>query len=156
MNSLAGCASKKTAHITVDTQWLDSVRSKADTVYSKKYRNNEFVTAEYLVNKKDSFVCQVMKDSSGMIRQIIQAKNNVRIYTSSFYSNGQLMAKLLTDSFGKFNGPAVYYFENGNVKEEGVYLHGFYSGSWKNYDDKNNLLYTSEYNANGELINATK
>jgi hypothetical protein len=34
-----------------------------------------FTRAEYIINKKDSSITQVMKDSSGMIRQVVIIKN---------------------------------------------------------------------------------
>ena len=60
--------------------FIDTVIKKSDSSYEKKYYRSDFVTAQYYVNKKDSTVCQLMKDSAGLIRQIIIAKKNTGIF----------------------------------------------------------------------------
>ena len=35
---------------------------------------------------------------------------------------------------------------------EGDYKNGFFSGSWRNYDEHGRLLSIDEYDANGKLI----
>ncbi len=74
----------KPKKITADLPMLDSIKNKADSIYSKKYPGNDLSIAEYFINRNDSTMTQVMKDSAGMIRQIIIARNNTRIYTASF------------------------------------------------------------------------
>jgi len=156
------CSEKKKAGVSTisaglpPSSWFDSVRQQIDTFYSKNYRNKEFVTADYYVNRKLKSVCQVMKDASGKIRQVIAEKSGIRVFTAEYYSNGQLMATLPLDSLGLYNGNGNYYFENGQVKMEGVFLHGFFSGVWKNYNEKGQMISTDEYNANGQLIKTTK
>src|SRR6187401_3217207 len=76
--------------IKVNQSMLDSIKLKSDTNYSKPYRNADFVTSEYFINRKDSTVCQLMKDSSGQIRQILIARNNRTLFTAQYYKNGQL------------------------------------------------------------------
>jgi antitoxin component YwqK of YwqJK toxin-antitoxin module len=143
--------------IRVDTNWLDSIKRKSDTSWIKPYRNNEFVTSEYYIDKKDSIVTQLMKDSAGAIRQIIIAKyDNIRLFFAEYYANGQLKASLQFDSTGKYNGQAKYYYQNGQVKSEGIFVHGFFSGQWKNYDEKGKFISKDEYDENGQLIKTTK
>ena len=139
--------------IKVDKQWLDSIKRKSDTSWVKPYRNNEFVTAEYYIDKKDSIVTQLMKDTGGTIRQINIARYDlVRLFFGEYYANGQLKASLPLDSMGKNDGWGKFYYENGQVKSEGLFRHGLFSGTWKNYDEKGRSTTTDEYDANGQLI----
>ena len=135
---------------------LDSAKQKADTSFSKKYRTEEFAQADYYVNRRDSTYCQIMKDTGGTIRQVIMAKKDIRFFTSEYFDNGQLKAKLPFDKNGKFDGQAEYYFENGCVRSSGSFVHGFFHGEWKNYDEHGNLISVDSYNDNGELINSSK
>ena len=73
---------------------LDSIIKTSDTVYTKKYRSQEFATATYFVNKKDSVVYQIMKDVNEVIRQVIGSKNNTLLYKAAYFANGQLMQDL--------------------------------------------------------------
>jgi antitoxin component YwqK of YwqJK toxin-antitoxin module len=150
---LLSCSSRKPAEfVSVDKHWLDSIEKKSDTNYVKKYRNEDFVTAQYFINRKDSTVSQIMKDSAGHIRQIIITRKNNRIFTSSYYPNGQLMVQVSFDGYGKFHGPAKYYYENGHLRMEGNYVHGLFSGEWTNYDENGDLASTDQYDENGQLI----
>src|SRR6185369_4732764 len=62
---------------TVNTAWLDSIIKNSDSSYTKPYKRSDFVTAAFYLDKKDSSVCQVMKDSTGLIRQIIIARKGM-------------------------------------------------------------------------------
>ncbi|MBI3882707.1 MAG: DEAD/DEAH box helicase [Sphingobacteriales bacterium] len=142
---LVGCSFKKRIDkelITVDTIWLDSIIKSSDTFYTKAYHRNDFVTAAYFVNKKDSSICQVMKDSADVIRQVIISKKNTRVFYAGYYANGQLKAKYSLDSFGQYNGLSKEYYENGAVQSEGNYNSGIKNGDWKNYDSTGVLLST--------------
>jgi antitoxin component YwqK of YwqJK toxin-antitoxin module len=142
--------------IKADKLWLDSIIHKSDTSWIKPYRNNSFVTSEYYVDRKDSIVTQLMKDSAGTVRQITIAKyDNYRLFFAEYYANGQLMAHLPLDSKGKYDGLARLYFETGVVKSEGAYQHGFYTGKWVNFDINGKKVSTDEYNQNGQLVKTT-
>ena len=108
----------------VNHAWLDSITQSADTSYVKKYGTNKFANATYYNNKQHDIICQVMKDLSDSIRQIIITKNNRRNFFAEYYTNGQLMATLQLDSFGQYHGPSKYYYQNGFVESEGNYEHG--------------------------------
>jgi antitoxin component YwqK of YwqJK toxin-antitoxin module len=156
--SLSVCAcseqtiSKKEV-IHIKKEWLDSIIHTSDTSWIKPYRNNEFVSAEYFVNKKDSIVTQLMKDSAGTIRQVSIAKyDQVRLFFAEYYANGQLKAKLPLDGLGKNDGAGCYYYENGQIKSEGIFHHGLFAGQWKNYGEKGKLISTDEYDSNGQLL----
>jgi antitoxin component YwqK of YwqJK toxin-antitoxin module len=139
--------------IRANIKWLDSIKQKADTTWTKPYRNNEFVTAEYYVDRKDSIVTQLMKDAVGTIRQINIAKyDNIRLFFAEYYANGQLKAHLPLDELGKYNGEAKYYYDDGSIKSAGLFNHGMYSGEWKNYNEKGELISTDQYDSNGQLL----
>ncbi len=152
---LAACSSKQTTkqHTTkLDINWLDSIIKNSDTSYTKPYFRTDFVTASYYFSKKDSSLCQVMKDSMGTIRQISIAAKNIRTFYGQYYNNGQLVAWLPFDAAGMYDGDAVYYYENGAVKSSGAYTHGLKTGKWKNFDDKGKLVNTEEFDKNGQFI----
>ncbi|HSU28507.1 MAG TPA: hypothetical protein VLJ68_09015, partial [Chitinophagaceae bacterium] len=100
---------------------------------------------------------QVMKDKKGTIRQVIAANNeNVRLFFAEYYPNGQLMANLPLDDLGKFNGHAVYYYENGSLKSEGNFNHGLATGEWNNYSKNGKVSGIDHYDENGQLISTEK
>ena len=136
---------------TLNKAWLDSIIKSSDSSYVKPYYRSDFVTAWYYINKKDSTLCQLMKDSTGIIRQIIVTKKDIRTYFASYYANGRLQVKLLMDEFGQYHGSATYYYKDGSIQSNGAYLHGLKTGQWKNFDTKNKLVSTDNYN-NGQAI----
>jgi antitoxin component YwqK of YwqJK toxin-antitoxin module len=144
----------KTVHILkkVNSIWLDSIVKNSDSNYSKDYKREDFVTAAYNISKKDSSICQVMSDSAKQIRQIIIAKNGKRIYFAQYYANGQQIMDVKLDSFGQYNDSAFTYYENGVLKTEGKYNHGFSIGQWKVYDENGNLKNVLNYDSSGALI----
>lgn len=155
---LVGCNSKKNNSqqlIRVDDKWLDSVRRSGDTAYVKKYGTSRFAKAEYYLNKKNAVICQVMKDSTDSIRQIIITKNNRRSFFEEYYPNGQLIARLPLDSFGQYHGPSKYYYLNGLVESAGDYKNGLKTGIWKNNNGSGKLISTSEYDTNGQVSKTT-
>jgi hypothetical protein len=132
---------------------IDSFIKIADSAYSKPYKRTDFVTAYFYVNKKDSSVMQLMKDSFETIRQVIVSKKNIRTHYAQYYPNGQLMADLPLDESGLYNGDATYYFPNGRVRESGKFVHGLYTGEWKNFDTKGKPLSSVKYDNNGNIRN---
>jgi antitoxin component YwqK of YwqJK toxin-antitoxin module len=134
----------------VNYQWLDSIKKSADTIFEKKYGTLKFAKAVYYVNSSKAITCQLMKDSSDTIRQIIVTQNNKRNFFATYYANGQLMAELPLNSYGQYQGPSKYYYENGYVESEGEYQDGLKTGTWKNFDQNGNLVSKSKYNSNGQ------
>jgi hypothetical protein len=137
---------------TIDQHLVDSLVNNSDSSYVKPYKRIDFVNAFFYVNKKDSSVSQLMKDSSGRIRQIIIARKNIRTFFAQYYSNGQLQADLPLDAFGQYHGTATYYYENSHVQNSGDYVDDLKNGKWENYDEKGKLLSTDEYDSNGQLL----
>lgn len=153
MFSCSGNSEKRPdAKKSIDQHFLDSVISNSDSTYEKPYKRLDFVTAVYYINKIDSTVSQLMKDSAEKIRQFSIAKNNVRIYFVEFYPNGQVKADLRFDEFGQNHKAAKYYYENGKVESEGVYDHGLKTGEWKNYNEEGNVISIDTYDTNGQVI----
>ena len=138
--------------ITVDIAMLDSVKKQSDSTYIKPYFTRDFATAEYFINRKDTTLTQVMKDKNSVIRQVIITKNNIRIFTAQYYSNGQLMAKYVLDKFGQYDGYSEEFYEEGSIKSSGTYKSGFHSGEWKNYNIDGKLDSKNSYDANGKLV----
>lgn len=137
---------------TVDQVWLDSIRKSSDTVYTHEYRNSEFETADYYVNRGRNIICQVMRDSARQPRQIVIVKDNIRLFTAAYYANGQLMAGLPLDSNGKYQGYSVSYYPAGQKKSEGKFEKGSFSGEWKYYNELGKLMYTEFYDESGQLV----
>lgn len=135
----------------IDHAWLDSITKNSDSSYSKPYRRTDFVTAEFYINKKDSSICQLMKDSAGGIRQIIIAKNDVRTFFAQYYPNGAIQANLPLDKFGQYHGTGTFYYEDGTIQSTGSFDHGLKSGQWQVFDEKGKLVFTDDYDKNGQL-----
>ncbi len=150
---LFSCKQPGISHASkLDQHWLDSIIKNSDSSYTKPYFRIDFVTAGYYFSKKDSSLCQVMKDSAGRVRQISIAVKNIRSFYGQYYSNGQLVAWLPFDSAGQYNGESVYYYEDGKIQSSGTYSHGFKTGKWKNYDPKGTLTGTETFDSNGQLL----
>lgn len=128
---------------------LDSITKNSDSTYSKKYRTRDFATADYYLFKKDSSLCQVMKDSAHTIRQILVTRKNTQTYFAQFYANGQLIADVKLDDFGQRDGNATYYYQNGNIKSSGIYHHGLAAGEWKEYEENSRTISIINYDSNG-------
>ena len=137
---------------TVDLELFDSLKKESDSIYSRPYLASGFSQAEYIINKKDSCITQVMKDSSGKIRQVIISKNRIRIYTAQYYANGQLKGSYALDKFGQYHNAAEEYFENGFVRESGFYTSGLRTGIWKVYDSSGLCIFSKKYDKNGQVI----
>lgn len=135
--------------------WLDPIIKNSDSTYEKPYFRTDFVMAVYYINNKDSSICQVMKDSAGVIRQISISKKNIRSFFAPYYANGQLQADINFDAAGRYNGAVTNYHENGSIQSTGKYTHGLMTGKWKNFDEKGRLLSTDEYDSNGQLVKPT-
>jgi antitoxin component YwqK of YwqJK toxin-antitoxin module len=149
---ITGCKQQNVNNKILANSFVDSVIKKSDSSYQKKYYRSDFVTAQYYVNKKDSTVCQLMKDSAGLIKQIIITKKDIRIFFGSYYKNGQLQADLPLDVFGQYHGNGKFYYEDGTLQSSGSYLHGFKNGAWKVYDEKGKETATDNFDQNGNLI----
>lgn len=138
----------------INRPWLDSIIKNSDSSFIKPYKRSDFVTAVFYITKKDSTVCQIMKDSVDSIRQIIIAKKDRRSFFAQYFANGNLQADLPLDEFGQYHGTGKFYYEDGNLQSSGNYTHGLKSGSWKVYDEKGKLINTDNFDKNGQLIQA--
>ncbi len=151
-----GCVDKSKKNITstknINRAWLDSVIKQSDSSYSKPYKRTDFVTTVFYFNKKDSSVCQLMKDSADSIRQIIIAKKDVRTFFAQYFPNGNLQADLPLDAFGQFHGKGIFYNEDGSIQSSGNYVHGLKNGTWTVYDEKGKITATDAYDSNGNLM----
>jgi antitoxin component YwqK of YwqJK toxin-antitoxin module len=137
---------------TINRAWLDSIIANSDSSYIKPYKRTDFVTAAFYLNKKDSVVCQLMKDSADRIRQIIIAKNDVRTFFAQYYPNGNIQVDLPLDEFGQYHGTGNFYYEDGTIQSTGSFNHGLKSGQWKIFDEKGKLVSANNYDTNGQEI----
>jgi hypothetical protein len=62
------------------------IKQHSDSNYIKPYKRTDFVTAAFYINKKESSVCQIMKDSANCIRQVIIEKNGSRSFFTQYYA----------------------------------------------------------------------
>ena len=151
-----GCIDKNKKNITstknINHAWLDSIIKNSDSSYSKPYYRTDFVTAVFYVNKKDSSVCQLMKDSVGSIRQVIIVKHNVRSFFAQYFANGGLQADLPLDAFGQYYGTGKFFYQDGSLQSSGNYNHGFKTGEWKVFDEKGKITNTDFYDNNGNIM----
>lgn len=156
----AGCNDSSSNEPFIDNKlnkaWLNKIINKSDSSYTKPYYRSDFVTATYHINKKDSLLTQVMKDSAGNVKQVMIEKNKVRSFFAQYYINGQVMAILPVGKNGRFEGDAVFYCPAGKIKSKGKYVDGFYSGVWELYDEAGKLTVKETYDNNGQLINTTE
>ena len=137
---------------TFNRTWLDSIIKLSDSSYIKPYKRSDFVTAIFYINNKDSSICQVMKDSAGIIRQVIISQKNIRSFFGTYYKNGQVQADLPLDEFGQYHGTGIFYYEDGNLQSQGNFTHGIKTGPWKIYNEKGKLTATDEFDKNGQVI----
>lgn len=136
----------------LNNNWLEKIIRNSDSTHTKPYFRKDFVTASYYIKKKDSTLCQVMRDSSEKVRQVIITKNDIRTFFSQYYPNGQAVFINHLKDDGKFEGDAVSYYQNGKVKSKGKYHDGLYSGVWEYYDENGRLIRKEGYDSNGQRI----
>ncbi len=149
-----GCIHKKNSFVPtkkLDTVWLNTVIEQSDSFYSKPYKRTDFVTAYFYIGKKDSSICQVMKDSAGQVRQVLITKKNNRFRLEQYYANGQLIAAIPINKNGVNHGTATYYFENGKVKTTGNFNAGLYEGVWHNFNENGKEVAPTTYDVNGNI-----
>ena len=151
-----GCSQQnsngKTVAKKINHNWLHSIIKTSDSSYTRPYKRTDFVTAVFYINKKDSTVCQVMKDSADSIRQIIIARNNIRTFFAQYFANGNLQADLPLDEFGQYHGTGTFYYEDGAVQSSGNFNYGLKTGQWKVFDEKGKITATDEFDKNGQVI----
>lgn len=133
--------------------WLNQFIEKSDSTYQKHYMRRDFVTAYFYTNKKDSTLCQVMRDSAENVRQVIIEKNGIRTFYSQFYTNGQALFIVELNNDGQLEGKARNFYPDGKLKSQGNYYNGLYSGVWEYYDEQGKLVSKEEYGKEGERIN---
>ncbi|HSH66741.1 MAG TPA: toxin-antitoxin system YwqK family antitoxin [Bacteroidia bacterium] len=73
--------------------------------------------------------------------------SNGSLYSGTYNSYGQNGSKLasITLMDGKKNGPATYYYENGNIKEMGVFLNNEKNEQWLHWDEAGNKIAEAFY-----------
>jgi antitoxin component YwqK of YwqJK toxin-antitoxin module len=155
----AGCKEENTTPFInnkLNRSWLEKITGNSDSTYARPYFRSDFVTASYYINKKDSTLSQVMRDSSERVRQVMIEKKGVRTFYAQFYPNGQAIAILPLNAQGQFHGDATLFYPGGQVKSKGSYHNGLYNGVWETYNEEGKLILKEEYGADGQLLKAAR
>lgn len=118
----------------VKTVLDESVLMKLDT----PARHDFYFVGEYL-NKDDSLITTILRDSLGNIVGLNQRSKGATIFASEYYANGQEKGDVPFTRDGKLTGKAVYYYENGKIRSSGRLANGIRVGEWKEYDEDGNL-----------------
>lgn len=133
--------------------WLKKLEKESDSTYHKRYFRRDFVTAWYFYNKKDSSVCNEMRDSSENVRQVLITKNDIRTFYAQFYPNGQVLMKAGLNKTGQLEGETINYYSDGKISSKGNYANGLLSGNWEYYDANGKLVKTEQFDSNGAIKN---
>ncbi|MET0392642.1 MAG: hypothetical protein ABW019_05855, partial [Chitinophagaceae bacterium] len=139
----------------LNNAWLKNIINSSDSAYSRPYYRSDFVTASYYINKKDSTLAQVMRDSAERVRQVIVEKNGVRSFSAQFYPTGYAITIAGLNPQGQFHGQATFLYADGRVKSKGQYENGFYSGVWETYSPEGKLVLREEYGPGARLLKTT-
>ena len=131
--------------IKFDAKIIDHLRRTSDTTYSEHVGRTDFYTVEYFVNRRDSVITKIFKDSIGNVVAQNKARNDKVFFAIEYFPNGQVMGKLPEKIDGEYSGIARYYYEDGRVKSEGQFKKGLWSGEWKNYDKNGTLISIDDY-----------
>ncbi len=142
---MAACKHKQRLIGKLDKVWLDSIIHASDSNYAKPYYRTDFVTAVYYLNRKDSTICQIMKDSSDRIRQVTIMNKGRRTFFGEYFKNGNIQALIPLDEFGQYNGQAIYYYETGIIQSQGQFLHGVRVGTWQYFTPAGKLEKKESY-----------
>jgi hypothetical protein len=133
--------------IKFDNQIIVDLQKGSDTTYTEYTGQYESYLAEYYVNRSDSVITKILKDSFENVVGLHVSKNDHLLVVAEYHRNGQLKGKLPEKIKGKYNGQARYYFEDGRVRAEGQFHNGLWSGEWKNYDEKGHLVSIDDFGA---------
>ena len=75
-----------------------------------------------VVYQKDKIILYTTYHENGMLETRINLKNGLKNGVCEvFYSNGQLESDMMYKNDVPVDGPYTMFFENGNVKEKGVF-----------------------------------
>ena len=131
--------------IKFDNQIIVDLQKGSDTTYTEYTGQYESYIAEYFVNRSDSLITKILKDSFENVVGLHVTKNDHLLTVAEYYRNGQLKGKLPEKIKGKYNGLARYYYEDGRVRSEGQFSNGLWSGEWKNYDEQGHLISIDDF-----------
>jgi antitoxin component YwqK of YwqJK toxin-antitoxin module len=157
---LMSCGQTKLSDIEIikfDPKTITDLKQTSDTIYTEHIGRTDFYTADYFVNRKDSIITKLFKDSIGNVVAYNKTKNDKVFFAIEYFPNGQARGKLPEKTNGEYNGQVRYYYEDGRVKSEGQFKKGLWSGEWKNYDKDGHLISIDDYgDGNVNPIKTTK
>jgi antitoxin component YwqK of YwqJK toxin-antitoxin module len=139
--------------IKYDKHQVQNIESNYDSTYKESTHNEDFWTIDHYF--KDSIEYKIMRDSADNIVGIVKSINGIVYSGKEYYSNGQLIAKTNFPP-GKIDGEAIYYYEDGRIRSNGVWKENKMVGDWYYYDTLGRFMYIDHYDNYGNLINKEK
>lgn len=139
---LSACAGRQQSDIEIiklDSGLVQDIMATSDKPMVDTPRRKDFYYIEHYLNKSDSTVSRILKDSLGHIVGINQTRKGIRLFVAEYYPNGQIKGKLTIDGKGNFNVPVTYYYQDGRIRSVGNFGDMVPVGIWKDYDSNGYL-----------------
>lgn len=131
--------------IKFDTSIIDFLHQNSDTTYTEYIGLKDFYTFEFYVNRNDSIINKIGKDSNGNVVGHFKIKNDIVFFAFEYYPNGQAKWKWPEIINAEYVGKTRYYYEDGRVRCEGQFKNELKSGEWKNYNKDGYLISIDDY-----------
>lgn len=116
---------------------LTEYKNGEPTLWEKKYRNGKIQEEVYPIKGTNKWINK---------RYHTNGKLNYIVTHGPIIINEYGYKEL-----GEADGPAKYYHYNGQLRTEGVYYKGQWIGVWKEYDNKGQLIKTSQEGSKQEV-----
>jgi antitoxin component YwqK of YwqJK toxin-antitoxin module len=110
-------------------------------------KNNYFSLKQILTFAFILFATLQMAAQDIVLKDGLYYTTSGTLYSGTYNSYSQKGSKLASITLvdGKKNGPATYYFENGNVKEMGAFLNNEKNEQWLDWDEAGNKIAEAFY-----------
>ena len=114
-------------------------------IYSKYYDSGEILEDGYYQNnKKEGTLTSYFKNGNKQqVVYYINGKIDVNKLCYLFNDKGNLIAeKFIKDNDGKLINDGLYigFYDNGSIKEKGIYVNDLKDGNWNEYYDNGSIL----------------
>jgi hypothetical protein len=138
--------------IKFDANIIDTLKQTSDTSWTEVLGRKDFYTVDHYMDRRDSIVSKIFKDSLGNVVAFNKAKNEKVFFAAEYYANGQLIGKLKHMPAMSEDDSATYYYPDGRIKSIGQ-LHNYNkTGIWKEYNIKGVLEKKIYYDSSGNII----
>ena len=158
-NNISGDNQNKLSNIEIikfDYNIIKKLNTASDSIYydtSSHYQGSKAIL--YFQNEKNEMT-KIFNDSLGNVIGMLNYRNDSLIKVGEYYSNGQIMGKLIYSKPGIIHGLIKYYYKDGRIRSIGKYNNGLKSGEWKNYNKSGQLISSEFYDISGKLIKTEK